>query len=186
MILLNPPLKGFTTNSDPHVLPAVHLSYSDGVKILAYYKKLRNSTGVSAATASIIFRKTTYGHRPSPAVASFSSRGPPPSNGGILKPDVLAPGVNILAAWPFAVGPSPSALATSTFNFLSGTSMAAPHVSGIAALIKNKHPKWQPAFISSAIITSAKDVDLEGIRSPTSSGTAMRAYSQPAPDKSTP
>nr|CAD1822183.1 unnamed protein product [Ananas comosus var. bracteatus] len=162
MILLNPEKNGFTTSSEPHVLPVVHLGYLDGLKVQTYYYSLQNSTGVSAANASITFNATTYGHRPSPAVAYFSSRGPPPSNGGILKPDVLAPGVNILAAWPFEVGPNPSGLAESTFNFQSGTSMATPHVAGIAALIRNKHPTWSPAFVHSAIITSAKDVDLDG------------------------
>ncbi|XP_020100103.1 subtilisin-like protease SBT1.5 [Ananas comosus] len=59
MVLLNPQSLGFTTFADVHVLPAVHLSYSGGLNILAYYDKLRNSTGVSTATASIIFQKTT-------------------------------------------------------------------------------------------------------------------------------
>ncbi|XP_020100269.1 subtilisin-like protease SBT1.2 [Ananas comosus] len=162
LILLNPEEKGYSTLSEPHVLPVVHLGYLDGLKVQTYYYSLQNSTGVSGANASIIFNATTYGHRPSPAVAYFSSRGPPLSNGGILKPDVLAPGVNILAAWPFEVGSNPSGLAESTFNFDSGTSMATPHVAGIAALIGNKHPTWSPAFVHSAIITSAKDVDLDG------------------------
>nr|CAD1822184.1 unnamed protein product [Ananas comosus var. bracteatus] len=162
VILLNPPSWGFTTYSDPHVLPAVHLSHFDGLKVETYFYSLLNSSGISAANVSIDFRRTTYGHRPSPAVVAFSSRGPPPSNGGILKPDVLAPGSNILAGWPFAVGPNPSGLTVWTFNFLSGTSMATPHVAGIAALIKKKHPTWPPAYVNSAIITSAKDIDLDG------------------------
>ncbi|XP_020100096.1 subtilisin-like protease SBT1.5 [Ananas comosus] len=162
MVLLNPPSRGFTTPADPHVLPAVHLSHFGRVQLLNYYYSLLNSSGVSAAHASIVFHRTTYGNRPSPAVVAFSSRGPPPSNGGILKPDVLAPGSNILAAWPFAVGPNPSGLTVWTFNFESGTSMATPHVAGIAALIKRKHPTWPPAYANSAIITSAKDVDIDG------------------------
>jgi len=83
-------------------------------------------------------------------------------NGDILKPDVLAPGVNVLAAWPSGVGPHPDPFATKNFNFLSGTSMAAPHVSGIIALLKYKYKQWSPAAIQSAIITSAKDLDLDG------------------------
>ncbi|XP_020675542.2 subtilisin-like protease SBT1.2, partial [Dendrobium catenatum] len=78
-------------------------------------------------------------------------------NGGIIKPDVLAPGVNILAAWPRDVGPNPNPLATHTFNFESGTSMATPHVSGIVALVRSKHRGWTPAEIISAIVTTAVD-----------------------------
>ncbi|XP_072966060.1 subtilisin-like protease 4 [Typha angustifolia] len=161
MILANIMPQGYTTFSDAHVLPVVRLSFMDGRKARTYYLSQNNSAGGNA-TAAIMFKGTTFGNRPSPAVASFSSRGPAPMNGGILKPDVLAPGVNILAAWPYDVGPNPSGLATSTFNFESGTSMATPHVAGIAALVKKKHPIWTPAMIRSAIITSTQDVDMDG------------------------
>ncbi|XP_072966063.1 subtilisin-like protease 4 [Typha angustifolia] len=161
MILVNLPQQGYTTSPDAHVLPVANLGFRDGYEVQTYYYSLMNST-TSTATATIIFGGTTFGNRPSPAVGAFSSRGPATKNGGIIKPDVLAPGVNILAAWPYDVGPNPSALATSTFNFLSGTSMAAPHVSGVVALIMNRHPSWPPAIIQSAIITSADDLNLDG------------------------
>nr|CAD1822186.1 unnamed protein product [Ananas comosus var. bracteatus] len=82
MVLLNPPTLGFTTSSDPHVLPAVHLSHLDGLKVETYFYSLLNSSGISAANASINFRQTTYGHRPSPAVVAFSSRGRHRRTGG--------------------------------------------------------------------------------------------------------
>lgn len=85
-------------------------------------------------------------------MASFSSRGPGP-NQDILKPDVTAPGVNILA------GSTPDAantVAGEFFAFLSGTSMSAPHVTGIAALLKQAHPDWSPAAIKSALMTTAR------------------------------
>ncbi|CAL9761270.1 unnamed protein product [Musa acuminata subsp. burmannicoides] len=157
MILMNPPSRGNTTGSEAHVLPASSLSYNDSMKVVSYY-----STAGASVTATIVFKGTVFNSRPSPAVASFSSRGPGTRNGGILKPDVVAPGVNILAAWPFEVGPGAATPSKSAFNFLSGTSMAAPHVSGITALIRKQHPHWSPSAIQSAIITSADDRDLDG------------------------
>ncbi|ONK66549.1 uncharacterized protein A4U43_C06F9350 [Asparagus officinalis] len=153
----NLPFQGYTTFSEAHILPAVQVSFVDGIKIRDYVI-MSNST----PTAAIKFNYAQYGFRPSPAVASFSSRGPSEMNGDILKPDVLAPGVNILAAWPSGVGPNPNPFILKNFNYESGTSMAAPHVSGIVALIKYKHKQWSPAAIQSAIITSAKELDLDG------------------------
>ena len=75
-------------------------------------------------------------------VASFSSRGPSADYPAFIKPDVAAPGANILAA----VGDS--------YVTKSGTSMAAPHAAGVAALLKALHPDWSPAAIKSAIITT--------------------------------
>jgi len=85
-------------------------------------------------------------------IANFSSRGPGP-NPDILKPDVTAPGVNILA------GTSPDSVSTAAgqfFAYLSGTSMSAPHVTGVAALLKQAHPGWSPAAIKSALMTTAR------------------------------
>ncbi|CAN6356302.1 unnamed protein product [Urochloa humidicola] len=93
---------------------------------------------------------------PSPVVARFSSRGPSTQTPGILKPDIISPGVDIIAAWPFKVRPGQKNMA---FNTLSGTSMATPHLSGIAAIIKSAHPDWSPAAIKSAIMTTAYVVD---------------------------
>jgi hypothetical protein len=91
-----------------------------------------------------------------PFVASFSSRGPAIAiSGNLLKPDILAPGVDIIAST------SPS-IAGYDFNFMSGTSMAAPHVAGIAALIKARQPAWTPDMIKSAIMTTASQVTNAG------------------------
>ncbi|XP_054797645.1 subtilisin-like protease SBT4.8 [Prosopis cineraria] len=93
-----------------------------------------------------------------PRTIDFSSRGPNFIVGDILKPDISAPGVDILAAY------SPNGLVSKyaeeersvKYNFLSGTSMSCPHVSGIAAYLKTLHPDWSPAAIKSAILTTAK------------------------------
>ncbi|KAH7662686.1 Peptidase S8 subtilisin-related protein [Dioscorea alata] len=149
MIIMNNIQHGFTTLAEPHVLPASHISYVDAQKLVAYVQ----TTG--QPKASIVFKGTQFGASPVPSIAYFSGRGPSNYNGGIIKPDIVAPGVNILAAWPTQVGPNPTGDTTSTFNFNSGTSMATPHVSGIVADLKKNHPDWSPAMIKSAIMTTA-------------------------------
>ncbi|KAL8543838.1 hypothetical protein ACS0TY_004406 [Phlomoides rotata] len=150
MILANLEPNGFSTSADAHILPATHVSYASGLKIKAY----TNSTGTPLAT--ILFKGTVIGDPLAPVVASFSSRGPSVTTPGILKPDIIAPGVNILAAWPVSIEPN------TDFNLDSGTSMSCPHLSGVTALLKSAHPNWSPAAIKSAIMTTADVVNLEG------------------------
>lgn len=83
-------------------------------------------------------------------VASFSSSGPTPLGLG-LKPDIVAPGVNILSSFPVRDG---------GFGLLSGTSMATPHVSGAAALLRELHPDWTVAQIKSALVLTGRPVEL--------------------------
>ncbi|KAJ9173504.1 hypothetical protein P3X46_016627 [Hevea brasiliensis] len=154
MILMNDETSGFSTIADPHVLPATHVSFAAGLKIKAYI----NST--KTPTATILFKGTVIGDPLSPAVTSFSSRGPSLASPGILKPDIIGPGVSILAAWPFPLDNNTDT--KSTFNIMSGTSMACPHLSGIAALLKSSHPDWSPAAIKSAIMTTADILNMEG------------------------
>lgn len=154
MILMNEESDGFSTNADTHVLPATHVSHAAGLKIKAYI----NST--ATPTAAILFKGTVIGKPLSPTVASFSSRGPNLESPGILKPDIIGPGVSILAAWPFPLDNCTNS--KSTFNIISGTSMSCPHLSGIAALLKSSHPYWSPAAIKSAIMTSADTQNFEG------------------------
>jgi subtilisin family serine protease len=85
------------------------------------------------------------------ALALFSSRGMTPE--GLLKPDLTAPGVDIVAAR--AAGSELGALVGDDYVMASGTSMAAPHVAGAAALLLQRHPIWAPADVKSALVSSA-------------------------------
>ncbi|RVX09005.1 Subtilisin-like protease SBT1.2 [Vitis vinifera] len=115
---------------------------------------------VKNAGAAILFKGTVIGNPLSPAITSFSSRGPSFASPGILKPDIIGPGVSILAAWPFPLDNNINS--KSTFNIISGTSMSCPHLSGIAALLKSSHPDWSPAAIKSAIMTTADLLNVGG------------------------
>jgi hypothetical protein len=86
-------------------------------------------------------------------MASFSSRGPNASALDIIKPDVVAPGVNILAGQGEVQLDS---FGGELFGYVSGTSMASPHVAGVGALLKQMHPDWTPAMIRSALVTTAR------------------------------
>lgn len=87
-------------------------------------------------------------------ITGFSSRGP---NGGapdIIKPDVAAPGVNIIAGE--TLFPNVNNGGGQFFQFLSGTSMSSPHVAGALALLRQAHPDWSAAFARSALMTTAR------------------------------
>uniref|UniRef100_A0A0E0C8S3 Subtilisin-like protease n=1 Tax=Oryza meridionalis TaxID=40149 RepID=A0A0E0C8S3_9ORYZ len=86
-----------------------------------------------------------------PKVAAFSSRGPSVDYPDIIKPDIAAPGSNILAAMK------------DHYQLGTGTSMATPHVAGVVALLKALHPDWSPAAIKSAIVTTASVTDERGM-----------------------
>lgn len=74
----------------------------------------------------------------------------------IPQPDISAPGISILAAWPPGISPTSTPIDQRSveWNFQSGTSMSCPHVSGVVALLKSVHPDWSPAAIRSALITT--------------------------------
>lgn len=138
--------------------PGVVITPSETEGVITYASTTNNPT------ASIDFQETILGKEPrvAPALSESSSRGPGRSYRQILKPDIMAPGVLILAAYnPY------NSVATignnifigSDYTLLSGTSMACPHISGIAALLKAANPKWSPAAIQSAMMTTANPLD---------------------------
>ncbi|CAA7393564.1 unnamed protein product [Spirodela intermedia] len=153
MVLSNTAINGEELVADAHILPAAAVGEKMGNAIRSY------ALSDPAPTATIVFAGTKVGVQPSPVVAAFSSRGPNAITPGILKPDLIAPGVNILAGWSGGVGPTGLASDSrrTEFNIISGTSMSCPHVSGLAALLKGAHPDWSPAAIKSALMTTAYD-----------------------------
>ncbi|KAG9149280.1 hypothetical protein Leryth_003248 [Lithospermum erythrorhizon] len=152
MIIINTEVQGYCIVPDIHVLPTAHVSYYASQKILAYLNSTSNATG------ALSFKGTIIGDKDAPSVTHFSSRGPSIESPGILKPDIVAPGVGILAAWPRSVEGNNNT--KSTFNIIAGTSMSTPHLSGIAAILKKSHPDWSSAAIKSAIMTTADSFDL--------------------------
>ncbi|KAF8409798.1 hypothetical protein HHK36_005877 [Tetracentron sinense] len=152
MILANNDLSGNEIIADPHVLPASHINFHDGAVVFAYI----NST--KSPMAYITRVEMQLDTKPAPFMASFSSKGPNIITPEILKPDITAPGVSIIAAYSEAEGPTNQEFdkRRTPFNAVSGTSMSCPHVSGIAGLLKTLHPGWSPSAIRSAIMTSGE------------------------------
>ncbi|KAL6840507.1 hypothetical protein ACP4OV_030317 [Aristida adscensionis] len=159
MVLCNDASNGEDVVADPHLIAAAHCSYSQCRQLLSTLR----STNYQL-TGYINARDAEFGVKPAPKVAAFSSRGPNPITPQILKPDVTAPGVGVIAAFTGAVSPTelPFDDRRVPYNIMSGTSMACPHVSGVAGLLKTKYPSWTPAMIKSAIMTTAKNGTSDG------------------------
>ncbi len=143
MILLN--TSPSSLNADFHSVPTVHLQDTDRAAVKAY--------AAATSPTATINQGVIVLNAPAPFTASFSSRGPlRAGDGNLLKPDIIAPGQDILAAV------APPGNNGKLFDIYSGTSMSSPHIAGIAALFKQLHPDWSPMAIKSALMTSAGDV----------------------------
>ncbi|KAG0586094.1 hypothetical protein KC19_2G063700 [Ceratodon purpureus] len=129
--------------------PIVNIGNVARAKLMAY---IRGVTG-TLPIASILGATTVSNVTPAPQVSAFSSRGPINIAQRLetqwLKPDIAAPGQDILAA----------GVRNQQYAYMSGTSMACPHISGIGALLRSVHPDWSPAAIKSAMMTTAKTFD---------------------------
>src|SRR5690606_16954718 len=129
--------------TDNHFLPTIHLEGPND-EMLAFLAAHSDVTATwapgqsSAAQADVM--------------AGFSSRGP---IGEFIKPDITAPGVQILA------GHTPESTDVSTgpqgelFQAIAGTSMSSPHAAGVSALLIAAHPDWTPGQVKSALMTSS-------------------------------
>ncbi len=136
-------------NGDFHLVPTVHVISTIGDAVKAY-----KSTAEDDATAMIGEPQTTP--VTAPEMAGFSSYGPALAGGGdLLKPDITAPGVDVIAA----VAPTEN---DRDFDSLSGTSMSAPHIAGLALLMMQENPELGPAGVKSAMMTTARTTNTEG------------------------
>ena len=129
--------------TDNHWLPAVHLP--DGTAFVAF---MNSHTGETAR-----FTAGTPVNGQGDVMAAFSSRGP----GGLgIKPDITAPGVQILAGHtPFRESPTEGPPGE-MFQAIAGTSMSSPHIAGSALLMRALHPTWTPGQVKSALMTTAR------------------------------
>lgn len=137
-------------NADFHSVPTIHVDAAAGTAIHAYEAATADATAaISAQDESAVV---------APEMAGFSSYGPALAGGGdLLKPDITAPGVDVIAAYhedPETGEP--------TFDSLSGTSMSSPHIAGLGALLKQKYPDWSPMAIKSAMQTTARQTNTAG------------------------
>ncbi|KAK2968581.1 hypothetical protein RJ640_009409 [Escallonia rubra] len=140
-------------------LPATYLGVEDGATVFNYINSTRNPS-------AIIYKSNEVKDTLAPYVATFSSRGPNTITNDILKPDLTAPGVEILAATSL-LSPLSGVKEDSRrvpYTIKSGTSMACPHATALAAYVKSFHPSWSPAAIKSALMTTA--IALNDLTSP--------------------
>ena len=133
------------TNADSHWVPTVQVTLADGDRVAA--------AAAAGATARIAAGAAALG---TPKVLPpFTARGPQTAVPDIAKPDLAAPGVNVLGGMTPDPAPATGLRPGALFQVISGTSMAAPHVAGAAVLLTQVHPDWTPAAIKSALVTTA-------------------------------
>ncbi|MBA0598827.1 hypothetical protein Gorai_005070, partial [Gossypium raimondii] len=182
---MDPFVIGFQLNPTPLNMPGIIIpSTNDSKILLQYYNSSLERDGFTkkivrfGAVASISGGLEANYSVSAPKVMYYSARGPDPEDGfldnaDIMKPNLVAPGNSIWAAWS-TLGMESVEFQGESFAMMSGTSMAAPHIAGLAALIKQKFPHFSPAAIASALSTTASLYDKNG-----SPIMAQRAYTNP-------
>ena len=156
VIIINTPVSANTTPLISAVLPTVHAA-------AANFSALTTYASLPGATASIGGGVQVAGAI-APVMAGSSSRGPNQADANVLKPDITAPGTDIIAAFANRglTLEQRNAVAAGTLipdpwaDMISGTSMSSPHSAGLGALMKQANPTWSPYAIKSAIMTSAQ------------------------------
>nr|POE89097.1 subtilisin-like protease sbt4.15 [Quercus suber] len=140
-------------------IPTAYIDANVGDKIEIYVNSTR-------APQAVIYKSTAVYNATTPFVASFSSRGPNTISSTIIKPDIVAPGIDILAAYSklSSVSGDLEDNRFDVYNIISGTSMACPHVAAAAAYVKSFHPNWSPAAIKSALMTTASELKIKDVQ----------------------
>ncbi|MFP5392715.1 MAG: S8 family peptidase [Gammaproteobacteria bacterium] len=169
VIIANTPTSNNTIINQAHSISTVHLKAVDAAKLKAYYADNPGQAVASLGNLRAVSDTTAR----APAMSTLSSRGPSVANASILKPDLTAPGTDILAAVTADLSHAErdaiaggGAAPRTDYAFYSGTSMASPHVAGSAALLKQLHPTWSPAAIKSALMTTAYPTQPDGQTAP--------------------
>ena len=155
VIIQNTPTSANTTPLISAVLPTVHLAVS---AFAAVTTEAQSTTGTAAFGGGVQIAGVV-----APVMSGSSSRGPNQADSNVLKPDVTAPGTDIIAAFANRglTQAERDAVAAGTLvpgpwaDMISGTSMSSPHSAGLGALLKQANPGWSPHAIKSAIMTSA-------------------------------
>ncbi len=131
-------------------IPSIFISYAGGNALAEWYDEH------ASASKFVVNTQSYQAGNQEDIIASFSSRGP--GVGNVLKPDLAAPGVHIVSQGydPYATGEDQHL----GYGQMSGTSMAAPHVAGAAAVVLQAHPNWTPAEVKSALMTTATYVNI--------------------------
>ncbi|MED6211218.1 hypothetical protein PIB30_071593 [Stylosanthes scabra] len=170
---MDPFVIGYQINPVPMKMPGIIIASTNDSKVLMQY--YNSSLEVDAVTKKVTKfgavasihggLKANYSNA-APKVMYYSARGPDPEDtlphvADILKPNLLAPGNLIWAAWS-SLGTDSVEFQGENFAIMSGTSMAAPHVAGLAALIRQKFPNFSPAAVASALSTTASQHDKNG------------------------
>ena len=161
--------------TDNFWVPTVHVDFTEGSAIKAYIADHDDPQARIHNTA----KKVSISYDPS--ITIFSSRGPNPTSADIIKPDITAPGLQVLAGnSPF---PDPDQVQGELFQAIAGTSMSGPHVAGLLALLKQAHPDWTPAMAKSALMTTAnpnvKDNDRTSMADPFDTGSGHARPGKP-------
>jgi|APLak6261693694_1056211.scaffolds.fasta_scaffold00770_3 hypothetical protein len=147
--------------AEAHSVPTIHVTQADGNAIKTYAQTAGATASIGAFYAGV---------KPAPIMAGFSSRGPNQGDSNILKPDLTAPGVDVIASvTPDLSQAQRDAVANGTlvpppaWASYQGTSMSSPHVAGLALLIRQAHPTWSPAAIKSALMTTGYSTLNDGL-----------------------
>ncbi|MGD8190344.1 S8 family serine peptidase [Brevibacillus ginsengisoli] len=138
---------------DPGFVPAFNMKGAEGRKLAK--EMLANPDKPVNFTFGAAFDAVT---KPGDEVAEFSSRGPAMDGNYAIKPDLLAPGTAILSSVPAYGKENKDASYSDAYARLQGTSMAAPHIAGLAALLKQEHPEWTPYDVKAALANTAEEI----------------------------